>query len=355
MDRVLFDQALSTRRALILALGHHSPEHLSPALREDLVERLKQIYRDDPDAGIHGAAGWALRRWGHEAALGQLDREAAVRGRRPGDRWFTNSVGMTLSVIEGPVEFTMGSPPSEPEHEALEVLHRRVIPRRFAIGTTEVTLAQFKEFLGGKDGTAFLGRQRFNSDPRGPVCTPSWYEAAAFCNWLSLRENLQPCYEPDEQGRYGPGMRIPADVWHRSGYRLPTEAEWEYACRAGTRTGRYFGGRSLLDHYAWFNMNADGHAHPCGILLPNDLGLFDMIGNVDEWCEDRLGDYQPGPDGKVIDQRTAESVLDKDTSHILRGGYFGDVAAHLNAAHRIWNTPHNQLGAYGFRVARTIP
>ena len=111
-----------------------------------------------------------------------------------------------------------------------------------------------------------------------------------YCNWLSEQEGLpkdQWCYLPNEAGAYAEGMTIPADVLERTGYRLPTEAEWEYACRSGTVTSRYYGQSiELLDTYAWYQANSKEHAWSCGSLLPNDLGLFDMLGNEYEWVQD---------------------------------------------------------------------
>ena len=105
----------------------------------------------------------------------------------------------------------------------------------------------------------------------------------------------QWCYEPNEAGAYAEGMTIPADVLQRTGYRLPTEAEWEYACRAGAVTSRYYGARvDLLGAYAWYHANSQDHAWPCGSLFPNDLGLFDMLGNMYEWCQERDYVYQTG-------------------------------------------------------------
>ncbi len=112
----------------------------------------------------------------------------------------------------------------------------------------------------------------------------TWYIAANFCNWLSEQEGLpkdQWCYLRNEAGAYAEGMTIPADVLKRTGYRLPTEAEWEYACRAGAVTSRYYGQSiDLLGDYARYQANSRDHAWTCGSLLPNDLGLFDMLGNV---------------------------------------------------------------------------
>src|SRR5438094_7675754 len=95
------------------------------------------------------------------------------------------------------------------------------------------------------------------------------------------------CYPPIDQIKKG--MTLPADYLQRSGYRLPTEAEWEYACRAGAVTSRYYGeSEELLGKYAWYGSNSAGHTWPVGMLKPNDLGLFDMHGNVYTWCQERF-------------------------------------------------------------------
>ena len=163
-------------------------------------------------------------------------------------------------------------------------LDRRVISHRFAIATKEVTVEQYQEFVKANPGVDHARNDQYSPDPKGPMNQVTWYHAAAYCNWLSEEEGLpkdQWCYLPNEQKKYDKGMKIPADFLQRTGYRLPTEAEWEYACRAGAMTSRHYGlSVDLLEQYARYQANSHDHAWPCGSLMPNDLGLFDMLGNV---------------------------------------------------------------------------
>ena len=295
MDAVLFHPETSQRRALILALGTYGTEGLSPGEREPLISKLLDLYRNDPDSGIHGAAEWTLRQWKQQEKLKELDAELSKLKDRGDRRWFVNSQGQTFAVIEGPVEFRMGSPPTDTERFSEEILHRRIIPRRFAIATQEVTVEQYQEFVKENPAHDHADNDRYSPDPKGPMNGMSWYHAAAYCNWLSRKENLPECYEPNDQGQFAEGMTIRADALSRTGYRLPTEAEWEYACRSGTGTSRYYGvSVNMLGRYAWFLATSPDRAQPCGSLLPNDLGLFDMLGNVYEWCQERALSYEPG-------------------------------------------------------------
>ena len=127
MDAVLFHPETSMRRALILALGTYGTEGLSPGEREPLIGKLLDLYRNDPDAGIHGAAEWTLRQWGQQEKLKELDAQLMKVKDRGDRRWYVNSQGQTFAVIEGPVEFRMGSPPTEPDRIESETLHRQRI------------------------------------------------------------------------------------------------------------------------------------------------------------------------------------------------------------------------------------
>ena len=253
------------------------------------MEQLREIYRNDPDAGIHGAAEWTLRQWKQQEKLQAADAELMKQKDRGERRWFVNSQGQTFVVIEGPVEFRMGSPPTDTEHIAGNEAPRRMrIPRRFAIAAKEVSVEQFQRFLklGGitidRHQVSASNLSRCSPDPQGPWIAPDWYTAAHYCNWLTEQEGLpkeQWCYLPNEAGAYAKGMSIPADVLQRTGYRLPTEAEWEFTCRAGAVTSRYYGNSiDLLDAYARYLANSKDHAWSCGSLLPERPGIVRHAG-----------------------------------------------------------------------------
>ena len=360
MDSVLFHPETSMRRALILALGTYGTEGLSPGEREPLISKLLDLYRNDPDSGIHGAAEWTLRQWKQQEKLKELDAELMKVKDWGKRKWYVNGQGQTFAVIEGPVEFRMGSPPTEPERIAGPETPRRMrIPRRFAIAAKEVTVEQFQRFVktNEKFGLAPSFLNRFSPDQHGPRIAPDWYGAAAYCNWLSEQEGLskdQWCYLPNEAGAYAEGMSIPADVLQRTGYRLPTEAEWEYACRAGTVTSRYYGHSiDLLDAYARCQANSKDHAWTCGSLFSNDLGLFDMLGNVFEWCQDSVNNSKPGKKGIYNDIISISKFIVEKNPHLLRGGSFEDLPAYVRSAFRSRLAPSSPYNVNGFRPSRT--
>jgi eukaryotic-like serine/threonine-protein kinase len=149
-------------------------------------------------------------------------------------------------------------------------------------------------------------------------------------------------------------MTIPADVLLRKGYRLPANAEWEFACRSGTITSRYYGfSTELLPLYARYQVNSREHAWVGGSLLPNDLGLFDMLGNEFEWVNDKLRVSRPGRHGYKIDYiNIIESVNDK-FPRLLRGGTFNNQPANVRSANRNRNAPSNRNTNNGFRPVST--
>ena len=364
MDAILFHPETSQRRALILALGTYGTGGLSSGEREPLASKLLDLYRNDPDSGIHGAAEWTLRQWKQENKLRNLDAELMKLKGRGEHRWYVNSQGQTYAMIEGPVEFLMGSPPTDTERFAgIEPPRRMAIPRRFAIAAKEVSVEQFQRFL--KLGGITIDRyrlsasvlSRYSPDPQGPLITPDWYTAAHYCNWLSDQEGLskdQWCYLPNEAGAYAEGMSIPANVLQRTGYRLPTEAEWEFACRAGAVTSRYYGhSLDLLDAYARYQAKSKEHAWTCGSLFPNDLGLFDMLGNTSEWCQDSWNAFKPAKKGIYNDIINISEYIVGKTPRLHRGGAFSLLPALARSANRNVYPPLNRLTNLGFRPSRT--
>ena len=375
---------LSVRRALILILGTFDGESLPPAVRGPLASQLVDLYRRDPDPGIHSAIDWLLRYgkqgladrrldWNGAHALEAIDRELA--GQQPGERgWFVTTEGETLAIVRGPVEFTMGSPPYEtyrPKGDE-EQQHRVRIPRAFAVATKEVTVAQFQRFLEANPAVRRAAQADPSRDPsRGsrtltraspeddtPQVTITWFEAAQYCNWLSRQEGVAEdewVYPPMDQIKEG--MTLPRDNLQRTGYRLPTDAEWEFASRAGATTARFYGSsEELLSQYAWYAGNTFAErAWPVGQLKPNDFGLFDVYGNVWEWIHDLWKPYSDMSSTAVrIDEEDAVRVVSAQYRRLRRGGSYSYEAPFLRSAHRGAYIPDERRDNVGFRIARTI-
>jgi formylglycine-generating enzyme required for sulfatase activity len=363
MNSILFDTATSRRRAVILALGTFPPDDISRADRERLLKRLAELYRDDPDAGIHGTAEWTLRRWNQQEKITAIDADLKKRKEPVGRRWFVNEQGQTFAVIDGPSEFRMGSPATEPERmPETEQTSRIAIRRRFAISAKEVSVEQFRRFVKsqGKFDTPEGELRQYSPTDDCPWLGASWFAAAAYCNWLSQQEGLsesQWCYQPKTGGSYEGGMTIPANYLERKGYRLPTEAEWEYACRAGAVTSRYYGlAPVLLGNYAWYQLNSRDRAYPCGSLFPNDLGLFDMLGNAYEWTQDHklpVRPADPADQQLVRDISIKAEIVDRSKNRLFRGGAFDMSAIYIRSAHRTGDLPSSESLLCGFRIART--
>lgn len=250
-----------------------------------------------------------------------------------------------MVVIPKPGEFWMG---------AGVFRNRWRIDRNFAIASKEVTVEQYLRFL-----KEHKYQEYYASTGACPVNAVSWYEAAAYCNWLSAQEGIpkeQWCYEPNKEGKYAEGMTMAADYLKRRAYRLPTEAEWEYACRAGTIT-EYSCGDSpeLLHKYAWFISNALSKSHPVGSLKSNDLGLFDMHGNVWEWCKDAYAEYPKTKEKKAVDDIEGATPFNPKTSRVSRGGSFDCQSSDMRPAVRTLADPAWLRNLSGFRVSRTLP
>ncbi len=245
----------------------------------------------------------------------------------------TNSIDMKLVLIPDG-EFMMGSPDSDRDAQPDEKpLHLVRFNRSFRLGATEVTQGQYRAVTGENPSS----RKGDRSDDL-PVENVSWISAIAFCNKLSAKEGLTPYYESKTGGPLG-----------GDGYRLPTEAEWEYACRAGSRFKFSFGDdeTKVRDH-GWFTGNFTGDwTHAVGQKLPNAFGLYDMHGNVWEWCWDKYDgrNYANEP----VDNRVRHA---KSADRVSRGGCWNDAPHLLRAAYRGGPWRGDRAGTQGFRVAR---
>jgi sulfatase modifying factor 1 len=279
--------------------------------------------------------------------------------QEPDNREWTNSIGMRFVPI-APGRFAMGTPQREPNHLANEKRHEVRITRAYLLGVHEVTRGQFRVFVNDsgyktdaeKGGFALIwtgtewqrksgGSWRevgFEQADDHPVVNMSWNDAVAFAQWISRKEN-----------------RL---------YRLPTEAEWEFACRAGTDTAYPWGdnpndgggfanaadqtAKRQFPHLTAFNWD-DGFVYtaPVGKFKPNPWGLYDMIGNALEWCSDYYGEY---PDGVAVDPKGPDKG-DKIGARVLRGGSWYNRPQDIRVGFRHSHAANYQLNVIGFRLA----
>jgi formylglycine-generating enzyme required for sulfatase activity len=235
----------------------------------------------------------------------------------------TNSIGMKLVLIPKGT-FMMGSPIEEEGADNDEEQHQVTIGKDYYLGVTEVTQGQYEKVMGTNPSYFQKRVIRKSDSSMYPVEQVSWEDAVEFCKKLS------DLPEEKKAGRV---------------YRLPTEAEWEYACRAGSKAAYSFGANSkTLGDYAWFTENSGSQTHPVGEKKANAWGLYDMHGNVWEWCSDWYGVY---PKGSVSDP----SGPSEGSNRVNRGGSWYNVAANCRSANRNRNDPSDRIRNYGFRVA----
>ena len=233
--------------------------------------------------------------------------------------------GATIEFVRiEPGTFRMGSPSSEVGRDDDECpQHEVTISQGFYLGKYEVTQGQWEAVMGT---TPWSGEGYVQANPNHPAVYVSWSDAQEYIAKLNTAA----------------GVNI---------YRLPTEAEWEYSCRAGTTTRWSFGeGESQLGEYAWYRDNAwdigEKYAHAVGTKLPNPWGLYDMHGNVWEWCEDWYGDYSSSA-------QTDPTGPSSGSSRVVRGGYFSTRAHGVRSALRNYYSPDDRNSYVGFRLLRT--
>ena len=240
------------------------------------------------------------------------------------------TTGIEMVKIEGG-SFEMGSPDGQDDEQPLHI----VSVDSFLMDRYEVTQECFKK-MQMPDPSHF-------KNPNGPVDQANWTDAVIFCNERSLAEGFKPCYDEE--------------TWQcnfdANGYRLPTEAEWEYACRAGTKTKYGFGdNKRKLGDYAWYADNSGGKTHTVGTRKANPLGLYDIHGNVVEWCEDYYSQthYAQSQDKNPRGPKEGEE-------RVLRGGGWNSTADACRSTYRASDPSIDDTclanDAIGFRCVRS--
>jgi formylglycine-generating enzyme required for sulfatase activity len=258
----------------------------------------------------------------------------------------TFTIGSFIAEIAG------GCVAPQPEHDV-------IITKGFYMGKYEITQAQYRAVMG-TNPSYFQG----SNLPGGvktdklPVERVSWYDTVEFCNALSLLEGFTPAYDidkdtPDPNNTNGldPFKWKVTLIPEAMGYRLPTEAQWEYACRARTTTA-YYTGDTVSDKTGWYSANSGGTTHEVGKKAPNNFGLYDMHGNVWEWCWDYI-DYEgvnyytsaPNPD-------TDPAGLGYGNRRAERGGGYKHTPGRMYSAYRERYQPQSRDNDLGFRVIR---
>jgi sulfatase modifying factor 1 len=226
--------------------------------------------------------------------------------------------------------FEMGAADGRPKEQPV---HTVEISRPFYISRYMVTFDEYERFLAyaGGTGVTWPDDLGFGRGQR-PVFWIKWFDAAAYCNWLSENAGLAPCYS-------GTRKIVKWDTT-ADGYRLPTEAEWEYAARGGLLSQGYlYAGGNDPDEVGWYGANSGNQTHPVGLKKPNELGLYDMSGNIWEWCWDwyRPDYYAESPPRDPLgpdSARQMQGVAPINAEKVRRGGDWGELAEHLRVSAR---------------------
>lgn len=358
LNRIRANQDPGIAQAMLMILGKMP---LKGDAHQELVTRSVDMFHK-ADPGVHSTAMAIVA----AEAPQRLRKMIEARRNQPplsdDHRWQVNSLGQTLVELHCG-EFKMGSPADEQGRsfgdrkradgtlEALdnvEPWHVRKLNRRYLISATPVTVEQFQAY---RQALGIGSQAPVNSDLRQhPAVRVSWFDAARFCNWLSEQESRMPCYEPNNDQEFAPGMFLRDDFETLDGYRLPFEDEWEFACRSGTTTSRFFGDDStLMNEYAWYaGASAANHGttQPVAQRHPNEFGLFDMLGNAREWCQNAARDYH-GEQGSA-------PVAESDYRAVRGGCYASGSIDRLRAAQRYGEYPTEFSRFIGFRILRQL-
>lgn len=296
------------RQGLLLAIGEYPQAAAGSSLRTRAVRRAIELYREDSDPGVHSAAWWMLSKW---ASPDELPTVVRPSKQRPSVlSWRMNDHGQLMIRVDGR------------QHPKIGYVYE--------ISAHEITVAQFRKYAPN-------AYHHVDTSPEVdcPINLATWIEAAQYCRWLSEVERVDAAemsypliHEIDES------WSAPQQHASKFGYRIPRMVEWEFACRAGTLPRRYFGhSDELLSKYCWYEANSGGRSWPVGRLKPNDWGLFDGLGNAQEWCED----------------------LADNNHRYLRGASYGHFAEAVDVKLTRTALAATEFNSISFRVVRTVP
>lgn len=397
----------ATRYGLLLTLGEFKLDEIPAGRRTALLTQLRDWYANDPSSGVHGATGWLLNQWGDSDYVTKIDQTPCPYS--PDREWFTiavrvnrvnqlellyQAVGKAIPKINPMRDsrqdnnqdrfqintdpnifyftfivfpagiYTVGSPDDERARNGSEVRHTVRLTRPFAILNREITQAEVCQLPVISGPGAFDYQLEVNTnrlDPQSAAGAVSWYDAVRFCRWLGTRRGYSESNQP-----YPDPSSFPSSAWEpsasgswalrdwpldlsRGGFRLPTEAEWEIACRGGAITAYAFGGDSeLVARFDWCGEDGVGHPHATRQRRPTLRGLHDMHGNVSEWCHDWSEIKKPGT---ATDPQSARG---DGAVRSVRGGTIGFVPINARAACRSSTQPTTRMRVIGFRIAMTL-
>ena len=330
--------------AICIGVGRIDPKKPNAADRAAVTEALVDLYRQTSEGRVRNASHSAMLSWGIPIP------DAIESVGSDSKSWHTTSSGLTLVRIPAG-EFTMGS--DDPRLYMLR--HKVKLERGFWMADREIDVELFREFMEATDeASSWMPDQVISPGDDHPAQNLSWLQAIGFCNWLSQQEGLPLAYSRIEDDEAPEGSKSGWRCDFRSaGYRLPSDAEWGYAARCNATTRFSFGDDPSV---ALLHVRASNHvkinSFPCGSLIPNAFGLFDMEGNVWEWVWDQ---YNPNNDKPLasLHDPGVEEFVDFSKDRVIRGGGVdnrgGDASAETRGNYRPGSTGWN----VGFRVVRT--
>ena len=364
------DQRLA---AVLLALGDYPPPANIPPRTREL---LTNIWTDTQHSYVHSACDWLMRKWQIEPDASHLPVEYDDEERN----WRVSRDRMFVRIRRPARPFALGTRAEDlryldrdlrsPNFNGFEVAHPHQIAGDFEIAAREVTVAEFEAFLNDRADARYLDKvvSRIRENPtklgtdekrllQMPADGLSWYNAVEFCIWLSQRHGLPSCYGEleDVNSAFESLERskrvLPCDR-SKTGYRLPTNGEWELACRAGTATRWPMGDTDeYLVKFAACS-NSGGNMVPTATLRPNSLGLFDLLGNVAEMTDSPSHAISAGE----LFVEPAKRSADADTiSFDLRGGAYYESSSYVRTARRVAAAIHQDGFGLGFRLVRSLP